>query len=136
MRYIAFYDAECGLCNFSVQMFLSLDKKGIVQFAPLAGVTAASVLQEWTRDYPHVDSIVFLEDDESLNVRKISYWSRAVFRFFYCLGGMWKVVGLLSMLPKPLLYPFDCIYRFIARRRRNFCPYIANRQAYKDRFLP
>ena len=135
-RYIAFYDATCGLCNYFVQLFLALDTRGVIFFAPLLGVTAQEKLQPLQTHYPLVDSIIFLEEDESMNKVRISYWSQAVLRFLYAIGGLWKLIGWLAYLPKPLLYPFDVIYRFIARRRRNFCPYIVNQNKYKSRFLP
>ncbi len=133
-QYIVFYDDVCGLCNFAVQLLLKLDTRGRLFFAPLSGATAQAELTAWRKTIPPIDSIVFLE--KVGDTRHCSYWSRAIFRCLFAIGGGWKILGMLGTLPSIFLYPYDCIYRFIAKRRRNFCPYVANKEAYRERFLP
>lgn len=135
-EYIIFYDDTCGMCNWSVRFFLKQDRKNQFLFAPLSGKTAAIELAEWLQDHPAIDSIVFMEKD--LAEKKIYYFSRAILRLLWCLGGLWSCVGCLSFLPSWLLWPGDLLYRFIARHRRNICPALRDRswqKQYEGRFL-
>lgn len=112
---ILFFDDSCGFCHKAVLFFLKRDRKHQLQFAPLTGKTAAHELKEWLKIHETVDSVVLLEDG------KISYYSRAVLRLLWELGGMWKILGVLSFLPDWLLYPSDVIYQLVARCRRGLC---------------
>lgn len=134
-RYIAFYDTSCGLCNYSIHFLLSHDRYKKVHVAPLSGITAGNELAVWRESYPAVDSIVLLTILPS-GKREICIWSQAVFKLLWILGGAWKVVGLLSFLPKIFLIPSDLLYRAIAKRRRNLCSLSEVIQHKDDRFLP
>jgi predicted DCC family thiol-disulfide oxidoreductase YuxK len=64
--------------------------------------------------------------------------SRAVFEIAWQLGGIWSVIGLLSFLPNWAIWPFDAIYRLVARHRDRSCDLglIRQNNQYLDRFLP
>lgn len=120
MQQIVFFDDSCGLCQKSVIFFLKRDKKKQFFFAPLSGKTAAVELKEWLKDHSQVDSIVFVEKADN-GSKKTSYYSQAVLRLLWQLGGMWSFFGLFSFLPSLLLLPADFIYKQIAKRRRTLC---------------
>lgn len=135
MKYIVFFDADCGLCSKAVAFFLKRDTKALFHFAPLTGITAHRELGEWP-PFQWLDSMILLEKNQKNNYM---YWSKAVFRMLWLLGGFWSIFGLLSFLPKILLWPFDVVYRFIAKHRRKVC--LTARQSdiwqkYQSRFLP
>jgi len=125
---IVFYDDGCGLCQRSVLFFLKRDKKKQFLFAPLSGKRAHQELQGFERP----DSLIVIDNN------KILYYSRAVFRLLWELGGVWKTIGVLSFLPTWLLFPFDLGYRLIARLRRGVCLLPQDTtlvEKYKDRFV-
>ena len=83
-----------------------------------------------------VDSLVVVED---FGEQKIYYYSRGCFRVAWHLGGLYSILGILSFLPQLLLFPFDLIYRLVARNRRKFCDLGVLKEdqvTYSDRFLP
>jgi predicted DCC family thiol-disulfide oxidoreductase YuxK len=108
-RYLVLYDGECGLCDRSVQWLLRHDRQGLLRYAPLQGTTARAFVER-TDAY---DTIVFVEKGDDGAVR-VSRRSRAAFRIFAQLGGVWRVIGWLRFLPAGLT---DLVYRFVAARR-------------------
>lgn len=126
--YIVFYDDTCGLCDVSVQKLLKWDKKKVLLFAPLQGKTAK---EKFGSDWPKLleeDSIIFLENE----VRLLR--AKAVFRALWHIGGIFRILGIFSYLPT---FPFDLIYRFIAKKRKYLgCPLTKKSLVdHKDRFL-
>ena len=123
---IIFYDGECGLCDYAVRFLLRIDRKNIYYYAPLQGTTAKEKLVP----PPDRDSLVLLESDG-----KLSMEGAAVLRILWILGGAWKLIGWMHVLPS---LPFDWLYRILARNRHKlfgrslFCDIPADR----SRFLP
>lgn len=105
-RNLVLFDGECGLCDRVVQWLLRHDKNGILTYAPLQGETAKPYVQG-------LDTMVFVERQEDGTV-KVFARSRGVFRILQKLGGGWRVVAWLRVLPRFLT---DAGYRFIARNR-------------------
>jgi predicted DCC family thiol-disulfide oxidoreductase YuxK len=132
MKAIIFYDPQCGFCAWAVQLASRLDKKRVLGFAPSRGKTAEKELSEWRKIHQLVDSIV-VKQDESYFI-----YSKAIFRIAYLLGLPWSLIGWLSLLPTPLLYPSDLIYRCFAHLRRNICAISPKpeRGQRDERFLP
>jgi predicted DCC family thiol-disulfide oxidoreductase YuxK len=113
--HLVFYDGECGFCDCSVQLLLKVDKHGLFAFAPLQGKTAATMLKDLPAEMKNVDSLILIENYKT---KPVTYnQSKAVFRIFWLLGGLWKVIGVLSFLPSIL---FDWGYRLVARNRKFF----------------
>ena len=106
------YDGECGLCDRSVRFLLPRDSGRVLTFAPLQGPTAESLRGRLNvpRDF---DSMLFVRDAgtsaESLLVR-----SSAVLQIFDVVGGGWRVLSWLRVVPRPLR---DAVYAFVAKRR-------------------
>ena len=108
-RNLVLYDGECGLCDRTVQFLLRHDKKGLLVYAPLQGETA----RPFVGDNPQIDTMMLVErlDDGTTRI-----WprSRGVFRTLAKLGGVWRVLSWLRILP---LFLTDFGYRFVARHR-------------------
>ncbi len=127
---IVFFDGECIMCNGFVDILLNIDQIGNIMIAPLQGTTAAKLLptlpnnrEEW--------SIFYIDQGE------ISDQSDAFLNICARLGGIWSILSLFQIIPRPIR---NSIYRVIARNRyrlfgqRSTCR-MPNEQE-KSRFLP
>jgi predicted DCC family thiol-disulfide oxidoreductase YuxK len=129
---IVFYDGVCGLCDRTVQFLLKRDTAQRFKFAPLQGETAGQ-----RTDLPaDMRSIVFVANLGTAQ-EQLYFRSEAVLRILGCLGGFWRVVSWLRLIPRPLR---DAIYDAIATRRyRWFGKFDACRvpsPELRGRFLP
>ena len=113
MNHLIFYDGNCPLCNLTVRFLLRVDKKESFLFAPLEGETAAAELKEHPHLTQDLDTLVLLEH-YSTPQQQLLYRGKAALRIAWYLGGVWRLLGWLSFLPS---FPFDLIYRIIARNR-------------------
>jgi len=103
---IVFFDGDCGLCNRTVRFLLDHDRRGRLRFAPLQGHTAAERLT--LRPGAPLDTL-YLVDHQGTHDR-----STAALRVAGHLGGAWRVLRLLLLVPRPLR---DGVYRLVARYR-------------------
>lgn len=106
---IVFYDGVCGLCDRWVRFVLKRDKHRTLRFAPLQGETARA-----RKDLPaELRTVVFIlrpgAPDEQSYTR-----SEAALRLLDHLGGFWRMVSWLRLIPRPIR---DAGYDAIARRR-------------------
>jgi predicted DCC family thiol-disulfide oxidoreductase YuxK len=108
-RYLVLYDGECGLCDRSVQWLLRHDRRGVLRYAPLQGETARAFVPAGKP----VETIVFVERGDDGQVR-LSERSRAAFAILGRIGGPWRVLSWLRVLPA---FFTDLFYRFVARNR-------------------
>ena len=127
---ILFFDGVCGLCNRFVDFMLRTDSQHRFRYAPLQGETARRLLgQQEQTGGPR--SFVFLEKD------RLFEQSNAVLLTLSRLGGTWRLVAVLYVVPRPLR---DFVYRIVARYRyqwfgkRDVCRVPAPEE--QDRFLP
>ena len=110
VRRIVFFDGVCLLCERSVQFLLDRDRARRLCFATLQGETALGLLGEET--VAALDSIVYVVEDDT-GVHRYEQ-SDAALRILRDLGGGWRVVSWLRIVPRPLR---DAVYRTIARNR-------------------
>lgn len=106
MEKIILFDGVCNLCDKSVQWVLKRDKNDVFLFAPMQGKTAEGLKIQ--HKLFHMQSVVLIENE------KVYTESTAVLRILKHLRGVWKLLYVFILLPKPLR---DSIYRFIAKRR-------------------
>ncbi len=104
---IIFFDGLCHLCNYFVDLLIRKDSKRRLCFAPLQGLTAEKYLS--LKDRSDLASVVVLHQG------KLYYRSEAVILALLQLGGLFKLVSPLTLLPKSLL---DFLYLKIARYRK------------------
>lgn len=102
---IVFFDGHCGLCHGAVRFILDRDRRGRFLFAPLHSPAARTLLGNRALQG---DSLLLLEDG------RLYQCSTAVLRIARRLGGGWRLVSWLGVIPRPLR---DAVYRFVARRR-------------------
>jgi predicted DCC family thiol-disulfide oxidoreductase YuxK len=106
---IVFYDGVCGLCDRTVQFLLKHDTAQRLKFAPLQGKTAKQ-----RTDLPDdLRSIAFVTNRGTAQ-EQLYFRSEAVLQILKQLGGFWRVVSWLRIIPRLLR---DSIYNAIAQRR-------------------
>ena len=107
VKRILFFDGVCGLCHWSVDFVLIRDLNGKIQFAPLQGETAHSLLAP--AQISQLNSVVFW------NAGRVDRKSSAVVRVLWQLSLGWQLVGtLLWLIPLPLR---NLGYDLVARNR-------------------
>lgn len=128
---VLLYDGTCGLCHGAVRFLLRRDHDAQLTFAPLQGVTAASLKERYPVIPEDVSTLVLVEDGE------VHLRSRAVFRSLRQLGQPWRLLSGLRWLPRSLT---DLVYRAVAALRyrlfgrRELCELPSPEQ--RERFLP
>lgn len=106
---VVFFDGVCGLCDRTVHFLLKRDRRDRFRFAPLQSEVAARLLPPLGGRPQDLDTFYVLTRDGRLLER-----SRAVLYAAAALGGGWSLLGILKVVPRPLL---DALYNFIARVR-------------------
>ncbi len=131
---ILLYDGLCGICDAAVQGVLRADREGRVRFAALQGEFAAALMRRHP-ELETVDSLILVRSDgqggEQTYIR-----SDAIVQLATLLGGPWRALGLLRVLPRVVR---DAAYDLLARhrhrlfRRREECRVPTPTE--RDRFL-
>jgi len=104
---IVFFDGYCILCNGFVDFLLEADRKKNLRFASLQGKTAKKLLPP--SYLSEVDTVIFINGNNTILTK-----SRAIIDIIKTLGGLWKLISVLSVLPAFLL---DKIYDILAGNR-------------------
>lgn len=114
---IVFYDAKCGLCDSAVQIIVDLDQGDRYQLAPLQGALAQEVRNRHALP-PDLDSILLVTSYGHSNERVFAK-AAAVGRIAWGLGGLVRIFGFMSVLPRVV---GDWAYDLVARRRHRLFP--------------
>lgn len=125
------FDGVCNLCNHTVQFVLERDRQGLVHFGSIQSETGSRLYREHGYDPEHPDSMLLLtpkgafrESDAAMEIARL-------------LGGWWKLLTVLKILPRWLR---NAAYRSVARNRyrlfgkKDRC--MMPRPEWKQRFLP
>jgi len=103
---IIYFDGVCGLCNRFVDFVLARDHARRFRFAPLQGSTAATRLG----DPGEVDPTTIVYEEDGVLFDR----SAAALRIVAGLGGIWSLVAVLGLIPRPIR---DAVYDWVARHR-------------------
>lgn len=103
---IVYFDGVCSVCNGFIDFLIKRDSNHSLQYAALQGKTAQKNLSKEL--YENVDSIIFQRGE------KIYFRSDAGLMTLASLGGFWKFVIWLRIIPK---FSRDFVYNVIARNR-------------------
>ena len=126
---IVYFDGVCNLCNVFVDLLIKIDRHRRLRYAPLQGATAKA--RGVYADGSTPSSIIVTEG--SIILRE----SDAILRIFSFLGGIWNLLALGRLIPKPFR---DGMYRVMAQNRyglfgrRDTCR--APTSAERSLFLP
>lgn len=111
--HLVLYDGVCGLCDRSVQFILRNDRSNRFRFATLQGETGGELARKHGFDPAELSSFILILDHDLPSERAMRK-GKAGLRVLWELGGFWKLVGWLSILPGWLVDPF---YTLIAKNR-------------------
>jgi predicted DCC family thiol-disulfide oxidoreductase YuxK len=110
---VIFYDGLCGLCDGCVTWILGRDTRRRFHFAALQGETAKALRSRNPESFPaQPNSLIYL--DSSGPEPLVFQRSRAVFQILAELGGPYRIISRLRVLPRVIT---DLPYSFIARMR-------------------
>ncbi|PKL94004.1 MAG: thiol-disulfide oxidoreductase [Gemmatimonadetes bacterium HGW-Gemmatimonadetes-1] len=110
---ILLYDGTCGFCAASVQLVLRHDRTGTLRFASLQGPTGqAAILRH--PELAGADSVVWVEPATADHPERVYLRSAAALRTSRYLGGVWHLMRIGWLVPRPLR---DAIYDLVARHR-------------------
>lgn len=107
---LLFFDGVCVLCNRLIRFIHKNDDKSTIYFAHVSAILPEIIFQNqvWIRNE---DSVIFLYKG------KVYTKSNAIFKLIVSLGGIWKLIWVLRLVP---IYFFNLTYKFIARFRYAF----------------
>lgn len=112
-RDVLLFDGLCNFCDSTVQFILARDRKATLQFAPLQGEFAHSVLERHP-ELASIDSLVLLRTGQN-GAESVLVRTAAALALAEYLGGFWRLLGAFaSLLPRPVR---DRLYDALARRR-------------------
>jgi len=133
--HLILYDGVCGLCNRLNRFVLKRDPAAVFQFASLQSRLGQSLLKANGLDADNLETLYVVANYGSESPALLSK-SQAAFFILKTLGGPWRVVTILGILPRRLL---DWVYDLIARNRYTVfgryqtCPIPS--PEYKSRFV-
>lgn len=107
-RSLVLFDGLCNLCNGAVNFIIDRDPGARLAFAPLQSPTGLSTLHQLGFPTDVLSSVVLVENGKSYTR------STAALRIARHLGGLWPLIFVLVLIPRPLR---DLIYDWIARNR-------------------
>ncbi len=125
------FDGVCNFCNYWVNFASRHDQKKRLRFASLQGETAREILPRYQLDPSKLSSVILVDNGKAYTQ------SSACLRICKYLGGGWKLVYALMIIPKFLR---DAVYNLVARNRyrwfgkKDSC--MIPPADWKDRFFP
>jgi predicted DCC family thiol-disulfide oxidoreductase YuxK len=109
MKWIIFFDGECGLCSRTVRRLAHLDRENHLLFSPLQGEIASSLNLNQYADKKGGSLVILRKSDNTIFIE-----SDGVCEIFSALGGYWKLLRFIKIIPHPIR---DRAYQFIAKNR-------------------
>jgi len=109
---LVLYDGVCGFCDRMVRWLLDRDPGGVFRFAPLQGDAARALRARHPEIPEDFDTVVYVRADA--DGERVFLRSEAIFEICESLGGAWRRVAWLRVLPRALT---DFAYLLFARIR-------------------
>ena len=105
---VILFDGICNLCSASVRFVFARDSRARFRFASLQSPIAEQLLGAELQQHDRLGSVVLVQDG------KVYRKSAAALRIARRLDGLWPLLALLLIVPRPLR---DAVYDFIGQRR-------------------
>ena len=125
---LVIFDGDCAMCSAAVKLVLKLERRPVMEFAPINGETFMKVIPKHLHGREtmmlHMDGMTLIESDAVLQIARL-------------LGGLYSLSVVFFLVPKWIRNP---IYRWVARNRyrlfgRNESCYLPPAEV-RERFLP
>ena len=104
---IVLFDGVCNFCDASVNFIISRDRAGVFRFARLQSVAGRELIEKYSIP-ADVDSVILIDNDRAF------IHSDAALRIAQRLGGVWKLLSLFRIVPRPIR---DWGYKLFAKNR-------------------
>ena len=127
---VILFDGICNLCNWFVRFVIGQDRNETFRFGTFQSKTGKELLKRIPAIHSHGTSVLLIYDTSVLTK------SDAVLKILKSLGGVWTLLYLFVIVPKPIR---DGIYFLVSRYRYHFfykrqsCPAAATEEL--DRFI-
>jgi len=112
---LVLFDGVCGFCDRAVRLLLRADRRGRLHFAPLQGETAEALRRRHPEIPEELETLVYVESGPG--GERVFLRSEALFRLCRALGGRFRPVAWLGVLPRALT---DLAYAAFVRVRYLF----------------
>lgn len=110
---VLIYDADCAFCSSVVRFVLERDRRGTLRFARRGGPAAGHIIGD-DNALSDIDSVVWVDRDDTGDPAGIRVRSGAALRLARYLGGAWHLLAALWIVPRPVR---DAAYDLVARNR-------------------
>lgn len=107
MNPVVLFDGDCHFCDRSVQFIIKRDPKAKFRFASLQSEVGQNIRLKYY--VPKTMDSLLLVDHQKVYDR-----SSAALRICQHLSGLWKLLYILLLIPKPVR---DAVYDIIAKNR-------------------
>jgi len=105
---VIIFDGICNLCCGWVQYLIRIDKNMKFRFVSIQSETGQNLLNPVSENVKLTESIIYLKENKYFRE------SAAVIEIITDIGGVWKLIAVLKLIPKPIR---DKFYQFIAKKR-------------------
>lgn len=115
---VILFDGVCNLCNGFVQFVIKRDRRNVFQFASLQSVYGTGLLNHYRFNSKTYETIL-LYNGKDLDTR-----SDAVINIVRELGGAWKMVAVLKIIPRFFrnwVYDLVSVNRYKVFGKRDTC---------------
>ena len=110
---VVFYDGVCTFCDGTVRFLYDLDTHRTLAFATLQSELGTSLINAHPKTLGTIDSIIFVTA-YGTEVERIDIKSTGILRILETLGGPWRLLAPLRVVPRFLRDP---LYEAFAARR-------------------
>lgn len=105
---VILFDGVCNFCNGFVSFIIRHDKRSRFKFAALQSGYGRKLIEYFSIPGYSMETVLLYDN------KKIFTRSEAVIRILTSLGGIWKLMGIVRIIPYFIL---NIVYNFISKRR-------------------
>ena len=107
-KYLLLFDGYCNLCNSTVNRLLRFDRRKRITFVSLQSDAGMKLIAKYQLENLYDKTVILIANE------KLYHHSTAIIHLFKILGGGWKILCALIVIPGPVR---DFFYSLIARNR-------------------
>ena len=105
---IILFDGVCNFCSSIVEFAIKRDPGGIFKYAPLQSEIGRKLLYKFQLPTDEFDSFILIEGEHCF------LRSTATLKLFRRLNGLWPILYILIVVPRPIR---DFVYNIVAKYR-------------------